>query len=91
MESHITESALFRPRDPSITSEDDWPEFQLANVEVKEKKGHHFSLLLASKTMPMTVIGNLILDKNQQQFCELPSAPSPSFQCFGLLLTLQTA
>ena len=70
MATPIVESAVLKPRDPSITSENDWPEFQLSNVEVKEKKGHYFNLLLASNAMPMTVTGNLILDKTQQHFCE---------------------
>jgi hypothetical protein len=70
MADPIVESAVLKPRDPSIESEDDWPEFQLANVEVKEKNGHHFNLLLASNTMPMTVTGNLVLDKTQRHFCE---------------------
>lgn len=70
MVTPIVESAVLKPRDPSITSENDWPEFQLDNVEVKEKNGDHSNLLFASSTMPMTVTGNLILDKAQQQFCE---------------------
>jgi len=70
MATPIVESAILKPRDPSITSENDWPEFQLINVEVKEKKGHHVNLLLASNTMPMTVTGNLVLDKTQQHCCE---------------------
>jgi len=70
MADPIAESAVLNPRDPSIASEDDWPEFQLADAEVKEKKGHHYSLLLANNAMPMTVTGNLVLDKTQQHFCE---------------------
>jgi len=66
----IVESAVLKPRDPSITSENDWPEFELANVEVKDKKGDHSNLLLASDAMPMTITGNLVLNKTQQQFRE---------------------
>jgi hypothetical protein len=70
MATPIAESAILKPRDLSITSENDWPEFQLANVEVKEKNGDYFNLLLASNTIPVTVTGNLVLDKTQQHFCE---------------------
>jgi hypothetical protein len=70
MATPVVESAVLKPRDPSIASEDEWTEFQLTNVEVKEKKGHHYNLLLASNKMPMTVTGNLVLDKTQRHFCK---------------------
>ena len=82
----IIESAILKPQDPSVINENNWPELRLTNVEVTETKGQHSNLLLASKAMPMTVTGNLDLDKKQQHFCELPSAKCPLHPTIARLL-----
>ena len=58
----LLESKVLAPRDPSLTSFDDWPEYRLSDATVT-LPGHDISdsgsLLVASEHYPVTVIGKL--------------------------------
>ena len=61
----ILETEILRPRDPGIP-DDDWPEFQLSSVEVRDLAGEPVSLLTADAATPVTVTGKLEpLDQSQ--------------------------
>jgi len=54
------ESQVLKPRDPSITSENDWPEFQLRNAEVRNDAGRLFNLLHTDDDRPVIITGDFI-------------------------------
>lgn len=72
MSTRKLENEVLKPRDPTIASENDWPEFQLRNVEVRNKKGNLFNLLHVYETTPVTVTGDLVLFEEIQQYRASP-------------------
>lgn len=70
MDKAIPESKALRPRNPAIADENDWPEFQLRNVEVTARNGRLASLLHADPNCPVTVTGTLELERGKAHLCE---------------------
>lgn len=62
------EDTVLAPLDPSISDENEWPEFELSDVKVlRPGKMLYANLLEASEQTPVQVIGCLELKKNQEQ------------------------
>lgn len=57
----LLETAVLAPHDPTLTNSDDWPEFQLTNVEVTHPSDPStlVSLLQSSEQYPLQVTGKL--------------------------------
>ena len=56
----IPEHKILRPRDPSIEDDNEWEQFQLSHVEVRNTTTNGFSnLLLADAHNPLCVTGRL--------------------------------
>ena len=56
----IPEHKILKPRDPSIEDENEWEQFQLSNVEVRNSTTNELSnLLLADAHNPLCVTGRL--------------------------------
>jgi len=54
------ETEVLKPRDPSIANENDWPEFQLHNAEVRNAARRLSNLLHAGDDTPVTITGDLV-------------------------------
>lgn len=56
----VHESAVLKPRDPSIADSNAWPDFPLSHVEIFDSNTHELtSLLLANESTPVTITGKL--------------------------------
>lgn len=55
----ILESAVFPPKDPTLTNDDDWPIYELHDVEVQDSSGRPTSLFEADGFTPVTINGVL--------------------------------
>ncbi|KAK8154488.1 hypothetical protein IWX90DRAFT_391220 [Phyllosticta citrichinensis] len=56
----VHESEVLRPRDPSITNENDWEEFILENAKVHDDETKSLTTLLHTDNLsPVTVVGRL--------------------------------
>ena len=69
--AHTTsETEILRPRDPSLTDSNDWPDFQLTDVEVFDPRTELLSsLILADDTRPVCVTGRLAKSKDRISYC----------------------
>ncbi|KAK7516419.1 uncharacterized protein IWZ02DRAFT_491368 [Phyllosticta citriasiana] len=63
----VHESEVLKPRDPSISDENDWHEFVLSNAEVRDAETNSIAnLLIADDISPVTITGRLEpVEKNQ--------------------------
>ncbi|KAK7627660.1 hypothetical protein IWX47DRAFT_787764 [Phyllosticta citricarpa] len=63
----VHESEVLKPRDPSISDENDWHEFVLSNAEVRDAETNSLAnLLIADDVSPVTIVGRLEpVEKNQ--------------------------
>lgn len=62
----VREDTVLRPIDPSITDENDWPDFDLVDVKVlRPGKMLYANLLDATERNPVQVIGCLELKEDQ--------------------------
>ncbi|KAF2137504.1 uncharacterized protein K452DRAFT_235824, partial [Aplosporella prunicola CBS 121167] len=56
----LPEAELLKPRNPALKDENDWEEFQLSSVQVRDPKADHLvSLLHADAVYPVLVQGRL--------------------------------
>ncbi|KAF2104787.1 hypothetical protein NA57DRAFT_70993 [Rhizodiscina lignyota] len=76
------ENKVLKPRDPSMRSEDDWPQIFLSNAEIVDSKhGQIANLLEADTKTPVTVTGRLgNLRKDQLHLLLNPSSTSPKIE-----------
>lgn len=62
------ETTLLKPKPSNLTDANEWPDFQLTNVEVLDPEtSTPTSLLTADETSPLTVIGTLPKSKDRTQ------------------------
>lgn len=89
------EDTVLCPIDPSITDENDWPDFDLVDVKVlRPGKMLYANLLDATERNPVQVIGCLVLKEDQNHLraysitcsCALSLGASYQFQ-INVLLT----
>jgi len=74
----VPESQILKPRSPTITDENEWPEFTLTNVDCHDSQGELVSLLDADEKNPLTVTGKLVpLPKSQSHLRTPLSALCP--------------
>jgi hypothetical protein len=59
-ESHIAELRVLRRKDALIIDENDWPQFDLREAEVRAGDGSLTSLFLAGSENPVNITGQLI-------------------------------
>jgi hypothetical protein len=57
-ESHVPELNVLRRKDASV-ADDDWPQFDVREVEVRGADGSLTSLFLADPEHPVTITGQL--------------------------------
>jgi hypothetical protein len=69
MTTRKSEKEVLKPKDPAIASENDWPEFQLRNVEIRKESRSLFSLLHVNEASPVTVTGDLVAFDEIQPYC----------------------
>lgn len=68
MSTTLAESEILKPKSPAITDSDDWEEFTLTNVEIRNSQtGQLASLLHAHPYSPVTVTGRLAPVKRHQE------------------------
>ncbi len=65
MPTPVHESVALKPQDPSV-DEDDWAQIELSHVEVHDADGQLVSLLQADWDRPLTVIGRLSDEEDEQ-------------------------
>lgn len=72
MTARKSENEVLKPKDPAIASENDWPEFQLRNVEVRNESKSLSNLLHVDEANPVTVTGDLVAFDEIQPYCAFP-------------------
>lgn len=93
----VPEASVLSPRDPSLTSSDDWPEYRLSDVTITlpgKPISEPTSLLVASEHYPVTVTGKLeavseelshtyLLSKKQKRpYVEVPDVKSYAYGAY---------
>jgi hypothetical protein len=58
-ETHIPELKILRRKDASVANENDWPQFDVGEVEVRAGDGSLTSLFLAEPEHSVTITGHL--------------------------------
>lgn len=78
--SQTPESAILKPKDPSLEDNNDWPAFNLTDVDVIDPQtGSLSSLLTANEGSPVIVTGKLAKRKEQAGYRAFPPCKfSPS-------------
>jgi len=72
MPTSVLESAILKPRDPSIIDNNDWPDFQLADVEVFDPRTELLtSLLVANEERTVALTGRLAKSKDRASYRKL--------------------
>lgn len=59
-ESHVSELKVLRRKEPTLEDENEWPQFDVRDVEVRDYKGSLTSLFNATPDNPVTLTGTLI-------------------------------
>lgn len=71
MGTSTPENEILKPRDPSLIDSNDWPDFQLEDVEVFDPRSEMLSsLLFADESRPLCVTGRLGKAKDRIGYCE---------------------
>ena len=88
----IAEHRILKPRDPSIEDSNEWEQFQLTGVEVRNATTNELSsMLLADAHNPLSVMGRLgNVEPEQAHLCTL-SCNGPGPECISLLCTMTDA
>lgn len=71
LEMSVPEEEVLKPIDPSIQDENQWEEFLLTDVEVRDSNSSLASLLDADESLPLTVTGVLETLEPEQRHCRM--------------------
>lgn len=71
MPASTPENAILKAKDPSIEDNNDWPDFQLTDVDITNSRtGELSSLLVANEGNALVVTGKLAKSKPRINYCE---------------------